>query len=108
MKTNIKERPMGVCPVCNGSGKQLLDPAGRVIGQPSEAKFFWPQYAAEGFMECRNCGGQTMGGVASGHVYLRPSGEPCSHDWQGSSAGNCLHRYDCVHCGDRYYIDSGD
>jgi hypothetical protein len=98
---------MGECPVCNGSGKQLLDPAGRVIGQPASDKSYWPQYAADGHMECRNCGGQTMGGRASGRVYLRPDGKPCAHEFTGTKAGNCYWRYSCDLCGDHYSIDSG-
>lgn len=105
----VAPREMGICPICNGSGKQLLAPTtGRVIGRPPETRYYWPQYAERGWMECRNCGGQTMGGVASGRVYLRPDGTPCAHDFKGHNAGRCLSRYECSHCGDRYDIDSGD
>jgi len=97
MKTNF---PGWVtCPVCQGTGKQ------QVAGDLAK---FWPQYAGQGWMDCRNCGGQTMGGVAHGSVPVRPGTEVgCTHEYEGHQAGNCYRTYVCKHCHDRYSIDSG-
>ncbi len=53
------------CPVCNGTCRQAVDATGKPLGQLSEHPR-WPQYAARGWMECRNCGGQTMSLTATG------------------------------------------
>ncbi len=89
------------CPVCAGSGRQALDTDG---GARS-----WPQYAAQGWMACRNCGGQSMSMLATGKTYpRRDTGEPCRHEFIGQNAGRCYTIFNCKHCPERYDIDSGD
>lgn len=91
----------GVCPVCNGTCRI---PAGdnkykNVIGgYDKETDTF----------ECRNCGGQYMYSRPKGEVNLRPDGTPCKHEYKSTTVGRCLTEYNCIHCGDRYQIDSGD
>ena len=91
----------GTCPVCNGSCRV---PAGDhryknvVAGYDTTTDTF----------ACNNCGGQYMFGKPRGQVKLRKDGTPCAHSYRSSDAGRCLTNYDCVHCSDRYQIDSGD
>lgn len=87
----------GECPVCHGTGVRQLTPeeSAKYWGNPTE-------------MKCRNCGGQTMSGVARGYVRLDKSGNPCVHEYKGKNAGRSYTVYDCVKCGDHYDIDSGD
>ena len=93
----------GTCPVCNGSG--------RVTPNPEQQKY---KHVYSGYdkdtdtLGCSNCGGQYMYGTPRGKVQLNAQGNPCTHHYQSSNAGRCLTNYDCVHCGDRYQIDSGD
>lgn len=90
------------CPVCNGSGRKPV---------PADSK--WHE-SIRGYdkethtLACTNCGGQTMGGNATGKVNTRPDGTPCVHDYAYQNAGRCYHRYTCTRCGDVYCIDSGD
>jgi hypothetical protein len=88
----------GTCPVCNGSGKVALTEA--------EKNHSWNRNRTE--KECQNCGGQYMYGSGRGEVNLNKEGVPCTHVYQSSNAGRCLTNYTCIHCGDRYQIDSGD
>lgn len=98
----ITTRPQGPCPVCGGSG--VRDP------KPNELPFMdiMAGRTADGKLQCRNCGGQTMGIHGSGMVNLRDDGTPCEHDYVGRQTGNCYHVYTCRHCPDTYAIDSGD
>jgi hypothetical protein len=64
--------------------------------------------APDGHSACKNCGGQTMSGVATGKVRTRPDGTACIHEHKGQEAGRCATRFTCSHCGDGYLIDSGD
>ena len=74
----------GVCPKCNGT---LVNDKGN---------------------DCRNCGGQYMFGTPKGYVPLNKLGKPCLHEYKGSKGNwNCTTNYDCIHCGNRYMIDSG-
>jgi len=91
----------GVCPVCNGTCRI---PAGDnkyknvIAGYDKETDTF----------ACRNCGGQYMYGRSKGEVNLRPDGTACEHEYTSTTVGRCLTEYKCIHCGDRYQIDSGD
>ena len=91
----------GTCPVCNGSGRV---PAGNhrykevISGYDKNTDTFG----------CLNCGGQYMFGRPTGQVRLNNAGQPCTHTYESSNAGRCLTNYKCIHCGDRYQIDSGD
>lgn len=59
--------------------------------------------------DCRNCGGQTMAGRASGKTTINPkTGLGCLHEFEGHNAGRCYVRYVCKHCSYTYSIDSGD
>ena len=91
----------GTCPVCNGT---MRVPAGDnrykhvVAGyDPSNDTF-----------GCSNCGGQYMMGRPTGQVPLDKEGEPCRHQYGSKTVGRCLTEYFCIHCNDRYQIDSGD
>lgn len=96
------------CPVCNGTCRQELDASGKPVGQASDYPR-WPQYAKQGWMDCRNCGGQTMSMAASGKTYARrDTGEPCRHEYVGQNAGRCYTIFTCKHCPDQYDIDSSD
>ena len=91
----------GVCPVCNGTCRI---PAGDnkyknvIAGYDKETDTF----------ACRNCGGQYMYGRSKGEVNLRPDGTACVHEYTSTTVGRCLTEYKCIHCGDRYQVDSGD
>ena len=81
------------CPVCQGTGD--VDRPGMKPGVDLEP--------------CRNCGGQTMSGNATGRTRpRRDNGEPCVHEYTGRQAGRCYYVYTCKHCGDSYGMDSGD
>ena len=90
----------GTCPVCNGSGHTPV-----AADDPH-----WPQYRKQGWMECQNCGGQTMMSKGLGITPKRaPDDEMgCLHEFVGSKAGRCYYVYHCKHCSARYDIDSGD
>lgn len=90
----------GTCPVCAGTTRA---DAGDYIYRASLSGYD----AATNTLPCRNCGGQTMDGRATGIVPLRPDGTPCKHDYEQRSGGRCYHVYVCRHCGDRHDIDSG-
>ena len=95
----------GICPQCNGTGHMPCPDNMRRFGQSNG----WYGYRAEDdTVTCRNCGGQTMFGQATGQVKLRPDGTPCVHEYEGATIGRCLNRYICVHCRDSYDIDSSD
>lgn len=88
----------GVCPVCDGSKQVLLT--------ENEKKYSWNKDKTH--TDCRNCGSQYMYGRARGEVNLRPDGTPCTHEYKSTTIGRCLTEYKCIHCSDRYEIDSGD
>lgn len=91
----------GVCPVCNGSGRREA--------YDSSYKNVIAGYDAEtDTLPCRNCGGQYMYGQPTGSVRLNTEGVPCNHTYTSRTVGRCLTEYTCIHCGDRYQIDSGD
>lgn len=96
------------CPACNGTKRQEVDATGQPVGQATDYPR-WPQYAKQGWMECRNCGGQTMSRAATGLTYPhRDNGEPCRHEYTGQTIGRCLTQYACKHCPDVFDIDSSD
>ena len=91
----------GVCPVCNGSGRREAydSPYKSVIAGYDKETDTLP---------CTNCGGQYMNMSSTGEVKLRADGTPCKHSYTSKTVGRCLTEYTCVHCSDRYQIDSGD
>lgn len=90
------------CPECNGSTRTpyRLDPSWKRVIAGYDA--------ATDTLPCHNCGSQYMFGRATGLVNLNRAGQPCTHVYKGQSAGRCLTEYTCIHCDDRYQIDSGD
>lgn len=91
----------GICPKCNGTKR-------RPAGNDSCKKFTYGYDAETDTFVCNNCGGQTMSGIAQGHVALRKdNGEPCLHKYTYTLLGNCYHGYKCEYCGHSYQIDSG-
>lgn len=58
--------------------------------------------------QCSNCGGQTMGGIATGCVQLNKEGNPCKHIYKIKSLGRCYVEYTCTLCTFKFPIDSGD
>ena len=94
--------PMKTCPVCNGTTRC---PAGAARYTHVTAGYD----PASNTLACRNCGGQTMSGTATGLVPPDPeTGLGCRHEYVHKLAGNCYHQYTCKRCGHRYFIDSGD
>lgn len=94
---------MATCPVCNGTTRVPVDKANQ------QWKHIMAGYdKATDTFPCRNCGGQTMYGKATGQVRVRPDGTPCAHSYIGRPAGRCYTIYTCQECGDHYDIDSGD
>ena len=92
---------VGVCPVCDGTK--------RVPAGDSKYKHVIAGYdKTTDTFGCTNCGGQYMFGSPSGQVKLREDGTPCKHQYVSRYVGRCLTEYFCVHCADRYQIDSGD
>ena len=91
----------GTCPVCNGSGR-------RAAGNDKYKTVYAGYDAATDTLPCTNCGGQYMYGRPTGEVRLREDGTPCTHKYVSKNVGRCLTEYLCIHCGDRYEIDSGD
>jgi DNA-directed RNA polymerase subunit RPC12/RpoP len=90
-----------ICPVCNGTGRK---PAGDY-----KYKHITSSYdAATDTLACTNCGGQRMYGRPTGKVRANKEGLPCTHKYESKTVGRCLTEYTCIHCGDRYQIDSGD
>ncbi|QGH72973.1 MAG: zinc ribbon domain protein [Siphoviridae sp. ctdEk19] len=90
----------GICPACQGTTRQ---PATRY---QRSCRGYDPETDTT---PCRNCGGQTMGGEATGKVPLdRATGKPCLHSFEGKIAGRCYVVYTCRSCGYSYDIDSGD
>ena len=93
--------PDGICPVCAGTG--------RVPAGDDKYKTMYAGYdALTDTQRCCNCGGQTMSGISSGVVNLRPDGTPCTHEYTSKNIGRCFTDYTCTHCGHNYSIDSGD
>ena len=92
-----KIREQGICPACSGTGKVPIE---------ESEKQYWNQ--GKTHKSCKNCGGQTMEGYASGKVNLRDDGTPCLHEVRETKLGNCYYGYTCIHCGYSYNIDSGD
>ena len=91
--------PQATCPVCDG--------AGRVSAQGTPYKTVTQGYDPEtDTLPCRNCGGQTMSGVATGKVPLRPDGTPCRHEYVSRPVGRFKTFYKCKHCGHEHCIDS--
>jgi len=94
----------GICPVCAGTGRRAVSDSERRY-----VKMIYSYDAETDTLSCRNCGGQTMSGTATGKVNLRiDNGEPCVHEYQGRDAGRCYVVYTCKHCNDYYGIDSSD
>lgn len=93
---------MVTCPVCNGTKRMPATKA------PAEYKYVRSYDAETHTLMCGNCGGQTMGGMATGETRERPDGTACKHEYEYKSLGRCYHGYTCKHCGYGYTIDSGD
>jgi len=96
---------LGTCPVCNGTGRM---PTPEYLRKYGEQNGWYGYDKSDDCCTCTNCGGQTMYGRPTGQVPLRPDGTPCKHEYTSATVGRCLTEYLCVHCGDRYQIDSGD
>jgi hypothetical protein len=92
------------CPVCAGSGRVPSDS----YGPASWARRLSSYDADTDTLACRNCGGQTMRCEGTGKSRLRADGTPCVHEYNYYMAGRCYSIHTCVHCGDKYDIDSGD
>jgi len=92
----------GVCPVCNGTGRQAASEE-----MKKYANVIAGYDTSNDTVACNNCGGQGMYGRPTGEVPLRPDGTPCKHEYKGVSKGNCYTVYTCIHCSHRYDIDSG-
>lgn len=94
-----------VCPCCNGTGWTVMQP-----GYESWRRPGWRCYNPDTDQMVRlNCGGQTMSMRSTGLVRVNPeTGNGCIHSYRGSSGGRCWTTYTCVHCNDRYDIDSSD
>ena len=88
----------GACPVCNGTCQVELT--------LDEKRYSWNKDKTH--RPCHNCGGQYMYGRANGEVRLNSTQTPCIHSYTSTNDGRCLTGYTCIHCGDRYQIDSGD
>ena len=103
MITN-RSRAVGICPVCNGSGRVP------VPEHSQQYKHIIAGYDKEtDTLGCSNCGGQYMYGKPTGLAPLRLGVfAPCTHSYKSQNVGRCLTRYICVHCDDKYDIDSGD
>jgi len=98
---NDHTRLTGTCPVCNGSA--------RIAAPDDRYKTVYSGYdAAANTLPCKNCGGQTMYGRATGQVPLRPDGTLCQHSYISRNAGRCYTIYTCEHCSHYYNIDSSD
>ena len=88
----------GICPVCCGTCQVELT--------SEEKTRSWNKDKTH--RPCHNCGGQYMYGRANGEVRLTSTQTPCTHNYTSTNDGRCLTGYTCIHCGDRYQIDSGD
>ena len=94
------------CSVCNGTGRREVPADTKFL--KSTAGYSFDALTDTHTLPCRNCGGQTMSCRGTGKVNTRPDGTPCIHEYKYESLGRCYHGYTCIHCGDRYTIDSGD
>ena len=95
------------CPVCNGNIWIPCEPKDSWMKDFKYLSYYDPLTNTK---QCRNCGGQTMFGVATGMTNIDPNtGLGCVHEYNGEKRGNCYHVYTCKHgCGFQYDIDSGD
>lgn len=108
-------KPTGVCPVCNGTARRPVPDDTRRYIKYNER---WGHWGIAGYdpdtdtLPCTNCGGQYMSMKPTGVVALRPDGTPCEHkyktDDEKSRPTRGWHVSNCIHCGDRLEIDSGD
>ena len=95
----------GICPVCNGTKQMPCPDSHRKYGQ----RYGWFNYRhKDDTIKCLNCGGQKMLSAPTGMVRLREDGTPCKHEYTSRDTGRCYTIYTCIHCGDRYDIDSSD
>lgn len=98
----------GTCPVCQGTTRCAV-PENTELVEELHLRHLAGYDAQTDTLPCRNCGGQTMLGQATGLVNLRrDTGEPCVHEYIYTPLGRCYHGYTCRHCGYNYTIDSGD
>jgi hypothetical protein len=86
------------CPVCQGTKRVALT--------DMERAQWWNNGKTD--QPCRNCGGQTQFGAASGFTFLREDGTPCVHEYRSENRGRCYTVYFCQHCPDSFDIDSSD
>ena len=92
-----------ICPVCNGTCRVAVPESHQ------RYKSVMSGYdAATDTLACSNCGGQYMMGRPTGRVGLNRDGVPCTHSYVNRTVGRCLTEYTCLHCDNRYQIDSGD
>ena len=93
------------CPVCNGTTRSPV-----LADKKPYVKYGWFGYdATTDTVNCDNCGAQYQHGIPSGYVRKNRDGRPCVHQYK-SSAGQwrCSTVYTCVHCDERFTIDSSD
>lgn len=96
----------GTCPVCNGTGGM---PCPDYVNAYAKERGWYGYKADTDTVDCTNCGGQYQFQKPTGLVGLRSDGTPCRHGYKGSAGPwRCTTDYTCVHCGDKYMIDSGD
>ena len=89
------------CPVCSGTC--------RVDAGTAQYRHVYSGYDEQtNTIPCTNCGAQRMFGQPTGKVRLNKDGVPCTHSYTTKTVGRCLTEYTCVHCGERFQIDSGD
>ena len=89
---------LDVCPVCNGTKEVPI----------TDYDKQWSWNKGKTHLPCRNCGAQYQWGNATGKVRLNKEGKPCVHKYESRTVGRCLNEYTCIHCNDRYQIDSSD
>jgi len=93
----------GICPVCNGTKREAVGERKRIY-----ITTYRGYDSSTDTLTCTNCGGKSMYGEATGMSKIRPDGTPCKHQYKEELISKCYYKNTCIHCGDIYYIDSGD
>jgi len=102
--TNSFPNKYVTCPCCEGTGRTKP-----TEGYEKYKRSYADYDEATDTLPCKNCGGQTMSGRASGYTLPNPqTGVGCKHEFVGRNAGRCYTVYVCKHCSSQYDIDSSD
>lgn len=102
----------GVCPMCLGSGKKLVDGrtweefySGELPAHPDQIRYAieYGKISPELVATCTNCGGYENV-RPNGRVPLREDGTPCMHEFEMVAITPTAEIHKCKHCGYQYRV----